>query len=65
MANNTTLNPVHPVADVARRSVAAPHRVMAFWRTTIGKKSVSVSTTYRSDCIWRTFDPPLSERPTS
>ena len=38
MSHNTTLNPGHPVDEVVRRSVAAPHRVLAFWHTMIGKK---------------------------
>ena len=38
MSNNTTLSPVHSVGGVATRSVAAPHRVMAFWHSMIGKK---------------------------
>ena len=42
MSNNTILNPVHPVVET--RSVAAPHRVLAFWHTMIGKKVVMAVT---------------------
>jgi len=38
MSNHNSLNPVHPVGVVTTRSVAAPHRLMAFWHTMIGKK---------------------------
>ena len=44
MSNNSSLNLVHPVGDLATRSVAAPHRVMAFWHTMIGKKVVMAIT---------------------
>ena len=44
MSNNTSLNLVHPVGDVMTRSVAAPHRALAFWHTMIGKKVVMAIT---------------------
>ena len=44
MSNNTSLNPVHPVGAATARNVAAPNRVMAFWRTMIGKKIVMAVT---------------------
>src|SRR5271155_373891 len=42
VSNNKILNPVHPV--VGMRSVAAPHRALAFWHTMIGKKVVMAVT---------------------
>jgi len=44
MLNNASLNPVHPVGHVTTRSLPAPHRVMAFWHTIIGKKVVMAVT---------------------
>src|SRR5208282_4446975 len=44
MSNNSSLHLVHPVGDLATRRVAAPHRVIAFWHTMIGKKVVMAVT---------------------
>ena len=44
MSSNASVNPVHPGGDVTMRSVAAPHRAMAFWHTMIGKKVVMAVT---------------------
>src|SRR5208282_6477892 len=44
MSNNSSLHLVHPVGDLATRRVAAPHRVIAFWHTMIGKKVVMAIT---------------------
>ena len=45
MSNNMSLNSVQPVGDMAtRRSLAAPHPVMAFWHTMVGKKVVMAVT---------------------
>lgn len=44
MSHNASVNLVHPVSDVARRSVGAPNRFIAFWHTMIGKKVVMAVT---------------------
>ena len=44
MPNNAGLNAVHPIGGVTTRSVAVPHRVLAFWHTMIGKKVVMAVT---------------------
>jgi len=44
MPNNAPLNPAHPIGNLRTLSVAAPHRVLAFWHTMIGKKVVMAVT---------------------
>lgn len=44
MANNSTLNPVHPGHDVGTQTVIAPNRLFAFWHSMVGKKVVMAVT---------------------